>query len=479
MKVEFLVQDEEINLNKIIENEILNDCSKAYFVVSDLKESGFEIIEEHIIDTKVSISMLIGINKKNTTKKLLENILEYSKEVYYYDNNKDIEFESNILVFENSKQAKIYICSGSISDCSLTTDKVLITKLIFDLKDAEDKKEYKLKINNILKIKNNGFEVLKEKNIQELMDKRIIFSNKQYQHNAPSISEFLGKKDKPKEEVISKTEEIKEDVFIELPKVVLNEIDFDFDIEDAINTEVEEATRINENVKKEREVIKENIIKEKLIDLESSNEVEENLDMDIKEAINLDDLLFTKSDVKLDISKDKDIIKKEEVSKNGIDDVKEQIKSKKIDLNSVTNYIYELTNKKLNDKETDMLKIPNYIKTLIPKFFEFEKTNKLINEGVEYKSRDLEIEIIDAKNNNTYMDDKAKMMQKKSQTYFVFQSDKFKEVEYEEGDIARINKISENKYRIEIISKDLQEYRLWSKMTTMDFKNSTKKYGVM
>ena len=152
---------------------------------------------------------------------------------------------------------------------------------------------------------------------------------------------------------------------------------------------------------------------------------------------------------------------------------------KKIDLNSVTNYIYELTNKKLNDKETDMLKIPNYIKTLIPKFFEFEKTNKLINEGVEYKSRDLEIEIIDAKNNNTYIDDEAKMMQKKSQTYFVFQSDKFKEVEYEEGDIARINKISENKYRIEIISKDLQEYRLWSKMTTMDFKNSTKKYGVM
>ena len=490
MKLEFLIQNEEVNLNKITENEILNGCLKAYFFVSNFKETGFEILEEHIIDTKVMITMVIGINKKNTTKALLENMLEYTEDVYYYDNNNEIEFESNILIFENSKVANIYIISGDMSESNLIKNKLVITKLTFDLKDADDKKEYKLKVSELLKIKNNDFKVLNKNIIKDLIDDKIIFSNKQYQHNVKSISEFLGKKEDKKEDI--KKEEIKEDLYIELPKVELNKIEFDFDIDDAINEEVLEAQKISENSKKEREIIKEKLkeevlkenktIKENNESNENSedNETEESFEMDIKEAINLDELLFTKSDVKLEILEDKRNKESNNKENNEIkeENIEETI-SKKIDLNSITNYIYELTSKKINEKDTDMLKIPNYIKTLLPKFFEFDKTNKTVIDTVEYKSRDLNLEIIDAKNNKVYTDNNAKLMQKKSQTYFTFKSDIFKEIPFDENDIVRINKISESEYKIEIISKDLQEYKLWSKMTTMNFKNSDKKYGVM
>ena len=477
MKVEFLIQNEEVNLNNIIESEILNKCLKAYCFTSNIKESGFEMLEEHIIDAKLMLTMFIGINKKNTTKTLLENILEYTKDVYYYDNNNEIEFESNILIFENSKAANIYIISGDISEISLTKNRLIIAKIVFDLKDVSDKKEYKLKVNELLNVKNNDFKLLNKDVIQDLIDEKVIFSNKQYQHNVKSISEFLGKKDEVK------TEEIKEELYIELPKVNLNKIEFDFDIDNEINEEVKEAKKINENSKKQKEILKdklkEEVKKENEIKNENSEDKIEIFDMDIKEAINLDELLFTKSDIKLEIIEDKKNKDVKEVKKVKLEDEAEKIKSKKIDLNNITNYIYELSSKKLNEKDTDILKIPNYIKTLLSSFFEFDKTNKTVIDKIEYKSRNVNLEIIDAKNDKIYTDNNAKLMQKKSQTYFTFKSEIFKIIPFDDNDIARINKISDTDYKIEIISKDLQEYKLWSKMITMKFKNSDKKYGVM
>ena len=79
-----------------------------------------------------------------------------------------------------------------------------------------------------------------------------------------------------------------------------------------------------------------------------------------------------------------------------------------------------------NEKDGDMLKIPNYIKVLFPKFFEFDKTSKTINGNIEYKSRELNLEIVDVKSGNTYIDNNATLMQKKFQTYFAFKSNVFK-----------------------------------------------------
>ena len=52
-------------------------------------------------------------------------------------------------------------------------------------------------------------------------------------------------------------------------------------------------------------------------------------------------------------------------------------------------------------------------------------------------------------------------------------------ISYEENDIVRIIKMSENEYHMEIVDKNIQEYKVWSKLCNQTFRASTKKFGVM
>ena len=153
---------------------------------------------------------------------------------------------------------------------------------------------------------------------------------------------------------------------------------------------------------------------------------------------------------------------------------------KKVNLNNVSNLIFELPSKPLKGQDVTNLKIPNYVKQMIPEFFGFNEDSKNVEiDGINYKVRDISIEIIDAKTNQKYTDREAKLMQKQGQTYITFTTNKLQEINYDENDIARIIKLSDNVYHIEIISKDLQEYKLWSKICNQKFKSSTRKYGMM
>lgn len=477
MKVEYIIQNDEINLDKIIENEVKNGVKKIHLVVSEIQESGFEALEDHLIDTKVKLNVYMGVNKKNTTKALLENILSYSDEVYYYNNNEQIEYESNIIICEGLKKANIYITSGDLTEIFMKTANIVITKINYDL--ITDKQEFKLSLLNIIGIKNRDFKLLAKDDIKILSEEKIIFSNKQYEHNVKSISDFLGKTDKssvpkPKELVAT------EDIIIELPKPVLNDFNFDIDLDDAINQEIEISEKISENNRKEQEKVAEKLKEE----IESVNKelIKDDISdesFDSKEAFSLDDLLFVKSNIKLVDSKS--LQKTKEIGATNQMDAQEisEVKFKKIDLNNITSYVYELSGKKVNGKDLENLKIPNYIATTIPDFFKLKNNTKETINGVEYKSREVALEIIDAKNNKMYNDSNAKIIQKKSQTYFSFSSNYFKDIEFEEKDIARIIKIDDSNYKVEIVSKQLQEYKLWSKLTNMDFRNSTNRYGFM
>jgi hypothetical protein len=58
-------------------------------------------------------------------------------------------------------------------------------------------------------------------------------------------------------------------------------------------------------------------------------------------------------------------------------------------------------------------------------------------------------------------------------------SDKLKDILFEEKDIARIIKLASDIYHIEIISKGMQEYKLWDKICTKKFKSTDRNYGIM
>ncbi len=488
MKIDFLIQNGEVSLEKVIKSEIEHGAKKMYIFATDLKESGFKIIEEHVIDTKVNLILTIGVDKKNTTKGLLENLLEYTKDIYVYDNNKDIELKTNIIIFEHAKSSNFYCLSGATSETALTLDLVTVVKVSYDLTNNDDKKEYKEKLKTLLSIRDVNFEKLDKKLITKLIDEKVIFSTKQYEHKVKSISEFLGKsktdiKTSEKEQV--KPTSSLEDVIVELPKIELNSFDFDIDITDAVIEEEKELHIMNEVNSKAKEIatikLKEEYIASKE-DKEELKEIEEDVEdstFDSKEALDLDSLLFVKSNIELKQTKK---TKKEDTLKKDVEDViteDQVLKNKKIDLNSVTNYIFELPAKQVNEKDLDLIKVPNYIKDLIPNFFGFDKARAAKINDVEYKVRKVKLEIVDVKNDNTFTTDTSKLLQKKGQTFIAYQSEYFEKVRFEENDIARINKISENEYRIEIISKDLQEYKIWSKMINMKFKSVTRKYGLM
>ena len=77
------------------------------------------------------------------------------------------------------------------------------------------------------------------------------------------------------------------------------------------------------------------------------------------------------------------------------------------------------------------------------------------------------------------MQKSAKILQKKGQSYLTIESDCIKNIMYEENDIVRIIKLSSEVFHLEVIPKDMQEYKLWNKLCNQDIKASSRRYGVM
>lgn len=480
MKLDFKIQNEELNLAKLIDDEMNKKPKKVYMFVGTLKESGFDILEESIIDTKAKMTLFIGIDKKNTTKGLLDGILKYTKEIYVYNNNDLKEFESNIYIFEFEKTVSIYLGSANTSESGLTNDVSVFSRVQYNLNDENDTKEYKENIKMLMELKKLEFVKLDEKLIQTLLDEKVIFSNKQYEHSVRSISEFLGKREVKPSKGISKKEEkikIEDDIFagdFNIPVINLDNLNIDIDISDAVESENDKADEnIQEsNVDEKKKVSK---IKKQSLDYINQDELNEVSEEDqelFNGTINLNDMLLTKSKVKLDLAKP-EIIEQE-------DSNEETIIFKKLDLNNISNYIFELPAKQQNGQDLDVIKIPNYIRQLIPNFFEFsEKSKSKVINGSQYKVKDIQLEIVDVKNNTKIFDKNAKMMQKKGQTYMTIMSKDLENIEYKENDIARIIKLSSDIYHVEIVSKDMQEYKIWSKIMNKKLKGVDRKYGIM
>lgn len=468
---------------------------KAYFFCGNLKETGFKLIEDELIDSETKSYFVIGIDKKNTTKVMLEDILRYTNDVYVYSNNYEVEFSSNIWIFEYSKEIIIYSINGSISDTSLNSDISIYIENIYNLSDKEESKEVKNQIKNLLKkIEEIGFEKLNKSKIERLVEEKEIFTTRQYIHNVKSIAELLGKKEDSL--VDSKNAKDIDDDFsteVQIPKISLeNDIDLDFDIdipdEDLStknkNSEERKVKKIEDkgpNIEVGKYDVNLNL-DEKLYDEETDiidknsdlyDENLENFEFDENDTLDINNMLFSKSNIKLNLDK----IDEEEKTD---DSESEIVQIKKVNLNNVTNYIFELPSKPTKGQDVCNIKVPNYINNMIPEFFEINEKgkNKKID-GIDYKIRDIELELIDVRENKKYTDRSAKLMHKVGQTYISFSSDYIKDINYEENDIIRVIKLSSDVYHVEIIAKDLQEYNLWSKLCNQNFKSSNRKYGMM
>lgn len=470
MRVELKVQKEGVNTLK---EEILSHSNsklkKIYVVLSDVKESGYDILEECLIDLKARKFIALGIDKKNTTRKMLENVLKYTKNVYVWDNNGEVEASAGILAFEYEEEAFVYLLQGSLTDSVLTTDISIYTRLAYDL--IKDKKEYEEYIEGITKTIKDNFVKLEKTYIDELAERKLIFTTKQYVHVVPSIAELLGKK----EDQVQVVEETPK----KLPKVELNvnELDsFEIDLGDVTDfaVEIQEPDALEEPAKvleSEQEVETEAFgLNETILDDDEQEYVIS------EEAIDMEALVLDSKVVKInkeEIEKGKEKNKKKLVQE-------EKQAPKKINLDKVSNIIMELASKPTKGKDVNKIKVPNYIKDMVPNFFEIMDDAKLSKtDDGEYKETVIKLEVIDVNNGMKHVDNEAKLRQKVGQTYVEFETDKLIDVAYEELDIARVIKLAKDYYHIEIIPQGIEEYTLWDKMCTNNFRGSSRQYGLM
>lgn len=487
MQVNIIMQKENENtLASAISTCLSKNAKKAYFFVGNFKESGYKIIEEDLIDIKTKLFFVIGIDKKTTTRGMLEGLLNYTSDVYFYSNNNLNEFVSNICVFEYSDRAEVFVSGSNISESGIQSDLSLYTKIVYDLKDSNDKKEYKAQIKELQKILDeDGFNKLDIETIEKLVQDKEIFSTRQYNHSVMSISELLGKKDK-KEEVEKEDNSNSEDVYkndVEIPKIDLSDISIDIDIPEEtverkpkedidIDYEEEEITLPKDIESYEEELPQDTDEIDKNNELYDESMKDDNIKLD--ETLDINDMLFSKADVKLNVEPEKPKKKK---TKKTIDDEENIVKVKKVNLNNISNLIFEVSSK--NAKEDDAVKIPNHIRTMIPEFFGLDDAQTEEINGTAYKVKHINLEVVDAKTNEKYNDNEAMITYKPRQSYLTFVSSVLSNIMYDEDDIVRIIKLSETEYHMEIINKKLKEYKVWSKLCNQTFRTSTKKYGVM
>lgn len=479
-----------------IEEGFEKNPKKVYIFSGNFKEGGFNILEDNFIDSDAKKYIVIGIDKKNTTKVMLDTLLKYTKDVYVYNNNELIEFDSSMCIFEYKDEAVIYNLSSNFSEGGLINNLSFYLETTYDLSDTDDKKEYKNVVKSITKIvedEEGKFNKLTRDMVDVLQENKEIFTTKQYVHNVKSISELLGKEPtiKPEKKQMSKNEI--EDIYvsnIEIPKIDIDEEDWgldDIDISGVDDEQVLAEKNFSKKENKEKNDEKKEEIAKNTQDVQDTQDVleydddtnDDNLDSDFDENDTLDiaDMLFSKADLALDLDEAKKESKKE-IKEEIKDD--ELVKVKKLNLNNISNFIYELPSKTKTAKNQDLLKIPNYISKMIPNFFELSDNSKTEEiDGAMYKVREVNIELVDVKNGKKYTDRNAKISYKVGQSYVSIISDVFKNVDYVEFDIARIIKLDSKVYHIEIITSDMQEYKLWSKLCNQDFKSSARKYGMM
>lgn len=465
MKVKFNIQQNGVNtLKEKFELHSNADLKKTYMVIGNMKDSGFDILEEFLIDLKARKYFVVGIDKKNTTRRMLEELCRYTKNVYVYNNNGESELDASVYVFEYATKSIVYVTSGSLSLSSFETDVSCYTEVVFDLENTQDKTEYKEFVDSIVKIsKGEAFAQIDKAYVAKLVDEKEIFSTKQYIHNIPSISALLEKNSSKPQEVIEDLEEAPKS----MPKINLDAMDFGVDIDlggkDEENIDDEESTEsISFEDLKDKEVSQE-LVNESIEEVSQAEEEFEISD----DVIDMESMLFEKADIKLSKAKENKSDKKEEA------------KSRKVDLEKVSNLFLELPTK--TSKDLGELKVPNYVKDLIENFFEGLNKEKFTeNEyGSLQRKQNIIVEVVDVNSNTKYKDNNASVIEVQGKTYVSFNTEKLKDIYYEEKDIVRIIKLSNNTYHIEIIPKTTEEYMVWKKLCTTSLRGTDRCYGVM
>ena len=128
------------------------------------------------------------------------------------------------------------------------------------------------------------------------------------------------------------------------------------------------------------------------------------------------------------------------------------------------------------------IKIPTYLRDLIPTFWGWPKEYSVKKDSNE-KSRMCTFKIIDTTDANTIItDEHVKLFQREGENSFSILSEKLMELDLHENDIMRFIKTQSADgyyFTCEIVRTNANEYPIWEQFCTTLLKGSKRKYGMM
>lgn len=134
------------------------------------------------------------------------------------------------------------------------------------------------------------------------------------------------------------------------------------------------------------------------------------------------------------------------------------------DFKNMTTLIIEAGKPLAKDKEIREIRIPKSLATLMPEF---------LSTDVE---KQIKLEIVDNKTNREYNCEAIILDNGKG---FSISAEKLAELAIEESDVIRIIKINDQKYKIEIIRNNTDEYNVWERYCTNIIKGTKRRFGII
>ena len=434
MNIKFWNQPKSATLEQILNEKLRKGFKKVWLVAGMTKDTGMEMVLDSIEAARElgsEVNVMIGIDRKNTSKDMLMKLLNLGCNLFVHINRDDSKVETRIYAFENEEgESFVYQSSGKFSEGGLSTNFCMIQEIVYA---EEDRKAFENFKSVLLQSTEDVFNKVTEEEVKLLAEKgevvvRII------ERKIPSISEMYGN---------SSIQAISNDVYDESSSTKLFDIpeddDFHIDIDIAFDGEVKRAElSVETEARKEKEE-KESIDKlaeEKLAKLYGNTEDKEN-------------------DKKVAIIKDID----------------------NIDFSNVKIFVFELNkiiDKGLGEGE---VKVPHYLYESMSDFFgdKFEMVTD--DKGKERLANVVKLSILDVDTNeknideNTFMYDNGKS--------FAIKSKVLKALRPEEGDLVRLIKVTENEFELELVRKSVKEYDIWASFCRYTMKNSKRKFGIM
>lgn len=131
-----------------------------------------------------------------------------------------------------------------------------------------------------------------------------------------------------------------------------------------------------------------------------------------------------------------------------------------IDFKNMTTLIIEAN--KVNDGE---IRIQKSLSSMMPEFLDVSDTKKI------------SLEIIDNKDNKEYKKENVEMLD--NGKGISVKCEKLGELKLAETDLIRLIKMANEKYKIEIIRNDTDEYNVWERYCTNTIKGTKRRYGII